>query len=90
MLRMYECNWCWQKQVIDDGAIVLVPDPERMVMHKRAKCAWNCRAYIENFKPIMHPMYKDKDGDWHREWDNKSRNKFKRSEQEVVPQMTWH
>jgi len=85
MLRMYECNWCFKKQVKDDDEIILVPDPERMVMHKRAVCSWNCRSYINRFKPIMHPMIKDVNGDW-----IKSTRKVRRSRMEVVAPIIWH
>ena len=85
MLRMYECNWCYKKQVKDDGEITLVPDKERMVHHKRAKCTWNCRSYIEDFKPIMHPMIKDVNGDWFR--DN---NEVGSERMEVRAPIMWH
>ena len=85
MLRMYECNWCNRKQVKDEGEIVLVPDSERMVHHKRAVCAWNCRSYINRFKPIMHPMIRNHSDDWVR-----SNKIVKRSRMEVVAPIIWH
>ena len=87
---MYECNWCWKKQVKDDGSCKRVQNGDRMAFKLVGKCAWNCRSYKKGFTPIMHPMYKDGSGDWHREFDNKKRYEFRENEIKVVAQATWH
>ena len=64
MLRVYECNWCGTRQTKDDGCVHLVPDGDKMAYKLVGTCCMDCRKTVENFKPIMHPLRKDRNGDW--------------------------
>ncbi len=64
MLRMYECNWCGTRQVKDDSSVEVVPNKGRMAFKLEGTCYKNCRKRIGKFKPIMHPMRRDPNGDW--------------------------
>ena len=87
MLRMYECNWCWNIKAHDDSKHNLIPDSHRMTFHMRFYCGHPDCKWNREGNPIMHPMIKDKYGDWIQEY----RSKRKRIAEniEVVPVIPW-
>ena len=76
MLRMYECQWCFENQVRDDGMIDVEPDGDRMAFAFRAMCPYCQR----NRK--MAAMVRDACGDW--VYESSARDK---SRKEVKPQI---
>ena len=90
MLRMYECNWCWTRQVHDDSVEFKVPDKERMRFNVRFKCVNPECPWYKNRSghPMMNAMSKDRDGDW--VLDIYHRNPKTKASMEVTPPLLWH
>ena len=82
MLRMYRCNWCYEKQVRDEGSVERKQQGDRMHTVLVGKCTYNCK---RGYRSNMRPMIKDSLGDW-----VESERSVRRERMEVVPQLTWH
>ena len=82
MLRMYECNWCFEKQVHDNGELKKMQAGDRMAFHHKAMCP-----FCSRFRH-MRPMIKDSSSDWVLE-DYTVRVPTI-ANMKVVPQIAWH
>jgi len=86
MLRMYECQWCFEKQVHDHDSVKLVQaGGERMAFHLNARCHYGCRS---GKKLQMIPMVKDVLGDW--KHDRPSNNWKTSRKYRVEAPIMWH
>jgi hypothetical protein len=84
MLRMYECNWCGERQTKDSDSIRIVQAGDRMATQKVGYCYTQCHGALnKNYRTIMRPMTKDKFGDWKYGDGSDERNR-------VEPPLVWH